>query len=264
VEVFVYGRSALDTDVPAPKRYPARQTREACAAVARLHGLRVDHTVVLRQNPDAIDAGAFHNDVVAVGNLNLLLHHAAAFADGPAALDRIRDTYTRACDGAAELTIITVSEDDVPLADAVSSYLFNSQLVQLPDGTTAMIAPIECQESARVRAYLDGLVGPSRPIQSVHFVDLRQSMHNGGGPACLRLRVALSGPKLGHVNQGVLLSDLLYGHLVAWVERHYRDCLHPDDLADPALLDESYAALDALTQILGLGPIYRFQRAGAG
>jgi succinylarginine dihydrolase len=261
--VFVYGRSALDADVPAPKRYPARQTREACAAVARLHGLREEHTVLLRQNPDAIDAGAFHNDVVAVGNLNLLLHHAAAFADGPAALDRVREAYARASDGSAELTIITVAEDDVPLADAVSSYLFNSQLVRLPDDTTAMIAPIECQENERVRQYLDGLVGASYPIQSVHFADLRQSMHNGGGPACLRLRVALSGPELGHVNRGVLLSDTLYERLTGWVTRHYRDRLHPDDLADPALLDESYAALDALTQILGLGPIYRFQRADA-
>jgi succinylarginine dihydrolase len=264
VEVFVYGRSALDAGASArPRQYPARQTREACHAIARLHALRAEHTVLLRQNPGAIDAGAFHNDVVAVGDRNVLLHHDAAFADGPAAVDGLRAAYARVTRGRDELTLITVAEDDVPLADAVSAYLFNSQLVRLPDGTTAMIAPVECRENARVRAYLDRAVGPGRPIASVRFVDLRQSMRNGGGPACLRLRVALSATELARVHPGVRFDDTLYARLVNWANRHYRDHLSPADLADPKLLDESRAALDALTGILGLGPIYRFQGRAA-
>jgi succinylarginine dihydrolase len=260
LEVFVYGRSALHTSgAVGPTTYPARQTREACAAVARLHELRGEHTVLLRQNPDAIDAGAFHNDVVAVANLNVLLHHAAAFADGPAGVDRVREAYARTCDSRDQMTVITVSEHEVPLADAVSSYLFNSQLVRLPGGATALIAPSECQENDRVRAYLDGLIGPGRAIACVRFVNLRQSMRNGGGPACLRLRVALSGAELARVHSGVQFDDDLYARLVGWAKRHYRDHLCPDDLADPRFLDECYGALYALTEVLGLGPIYRFQ-----
>jgi succinylarginine dihydrolase len=259
VEVFVYGRAALNPDFSAPRRYPARQTREACAAVARLHGLSESGTLLLRQNPGVIDAGAFHNDVVAVGNLNLLLLHAATFADGPAALDQIRRAYSEV-DG-RELVIVEVPEEQVPLADAIKSYLFNSQLVRLPDGTTTLIAPTECRENARVRTFLDDLVrAGGGPVRSVHFVDVRQSMRNGGGPACLRLRVALTSSQCSRVHRGVMLDSSLYETLVGWVHRHYRDQLLPPDLADPKLLDESRAALDSLTQILELGPIYRFQR----
>jgi succinylarginine dihydrolase len=259
VEVFVYGRSTFFPDAPGPRRYPARQTREACAAVARLHGLREADTLLIRQNPDAIDAGAFHNDVVAVGNLDVLLLHAGAFADGPAAVEQVRRAYSQASGG--ELTVVEVSEEQVPLVDAVGSYLFNSQLVRLPDGSSCLIAPTESRENPRVRQFLEDLVGPGRPIASVKFVDVRQSMRNGGGPACLRLRVALTASELARVHRGVLLDKTLHEKLVAWVRTHYRDRLHPDDLADPKLLDESRAALDSLTQILDVGPIYRFQRA---
>jgi succinylarginine dihydrolase len=260
VEVFVYGRTALDPDVAGPRRLPARQTREACAAIARLHGLDPSATLLLRQNPAAIDAGAFHNDVVAVANLNVLLIHAAAFADGASAIASLSRAYSEICDG-GQLTVIEVSEQDVPLADAVESYLFNGQLVRLPDGSTCLIAPEECRTHPRVRLYLDGLVGDGRAIRSVHFVDVRQSMRNGCGPACLRLRVPLTSQQLRCVHPGVMLTPSLYRSLVSWVERHYRDQLQPQDLADPKLLDEGRAALDALTQILRVGPIYRFQGA---
>jgi succinylarginine dihydrolase len=257
VEVFVYGRAALSPEADGPRRYPARQTREACAALARLHGLDSTATVLLRQNPDAIDAGAFHNDVVAVANLDVLLFHAAAFANSREAVDHIRRAFSTISRG--ELRVVEVGEQDVSLADAVESYLFNSQLVRLPDGTTSLIAPEECREHSRVRPYLDGLTGAGGVIQSVRFVDVRQSMRNGGGPACLRLRVPLTRPQLARVNPGVMLDATLYEALVGWVQQHYRDELRPPDLADPRLLDECRAALDALTQILKLGPIYRFQ-----
>ena len=48
----------------ARTRFPARQTREAFAAIARRHGLAPARTVFAQQNPVAIDAGVFHNDVI--------------------------------------------------------------------------------------------------------------------------------------------------------------------------------------------------------
>jgi succinylarginine dihydrolase len=260
LEVFVYGRSALTPDAAGPHRYPARQTREACAALARLHGLSAEGTLLLRQNPAAIDAGAFHNDVVAVGNENVLLLHAAAFADGPAAVEQIRSAYAAT---GGELTVIEVREEQLPLSDAVESYLFNCQLVLLPDGTMSLIAPSECRDHVRVRPYLNSLVRADGHVRSVHFVDVRQSMKNGGGPACLRLRVPLTPTQRSRVHQGVLLDAALYDTLVRWVGSNYRDELHTHDLADPKLLDESRVALDVLTQILALGSIYRFQGARA-
>jgi succinylarginine dihydrolase len=259
VEVFVYGRSALRPAGAGPRRYPARQTLEACGALARLHGLRGDAAVFLRQHPDAIDAGAFHNDVVAVGNLDLLFFHEHAFADGAAAVDAVRRACERTC--GASPTVIEVPAKDVTLADAVESYLFNSQLVRASDGRTLLIAPVECARHPRGRPDLDGLLARGGPVHAVEFVDVRQSMRNGGGPACLRLRVALNRAALSRVHHGVIFDDALHARLTAWVSRHYRDRLHPEDLRDVKLLEESRAALDELTQLLGLGPVYRFQGA---
>ncbi|MDZ7902027.1 MAG: N-succinylarginine dihydrolase [Rheinheimera sp.] len=89
---------------------------------------------------------------------------------------------------------------------------------------------------------------------------MKQSMRNGGGPACLRLRVAMSEAERQAVNPNVLLTDALFAKLNTWVERHYRDSISEADLADPLLLVESRTALDELTKILGLGSVYPFQR----
>jgi len=262
LEIFVYGKSAFTSAQSAPARFPARQTREASTAIARLHGLRARNTLLLQQNPAAIDAGAFHNDVVAVGNLNVMLYHESAFAavaDGASAADPIRRAYAKAT-GSEELFMVEVPERQVPLADAVSSYLFNSQLLSMPDGTMALIAPVECREIPTAAAFIDQLIQSGTPVQTAHFVDVRQSMRNGGGPACLRLRVALTPAQFELMNPGVLLTESLYEQLCNWVGHHYREQLHPNNLADPKLLIESRDALDDLTRILRLGPIYRFQR----
>ena len=248
IEIFVYGRAASGGHVPA--NFPARQTREASAAVARLHGLDLNRTILLQQSPAAIDAGVFHNDVVAVGNLNVLFYHTAAFADSAVALDEVRQKFATTC--RKPLFLIGVREDQVSLAEAVQTYLFNSQLVSLPDGTMSLIAPIECQQNPRTSAYVNELLSSDTPIRSAHFLDVRQSMNNGGGPACLRLRVALTESQLAAVHPGVLFTDALYRSLISWVERNYRNELRPEDLADPALADESRRAIAELDEILGL------------
>lgn len=255
LELFVYGRSAHRPDVPAPRRYPARQTLEASRAVARLHGLGEHNTVFTQQNPAVIDQGVFHNDVIAVGNGNVLFYHQHAFVDTPAMQDEIRRKLPD-----TEMHFIEVRDDEVPVADAVSSYLFNTQLVTLAPGHMALIAPTECAETPSVKRYLERLTTMHTPIQEVRFMDVKQSMQNGGGPACLRLRVAMSDAELAAVNPACLLDERLHQRLTDWVNRHYRDRLSPDDLRDPALLTESRTALDELTQLLALGSVYPFQR----
>ncbi len=254
VELFVYGRIAFNDQAPAPRKFPARQTLEASQAIARLHGLSDRHVVFAQQNPAAIDAGVFHNDVIAVGNGNTLFYHEQAFLDEAQVLADIRSRLT-----GTELQAIRVSTADVPIEDAVASYLFNSQLLNTPDGMLLAV-PGECREVASVSDYLDRLVASGGPISAVEVFDVKQSMRNGGGPACLRLRVVLSDDELRAVNPGVLLDDALYQRLTTWVEAHYRDKLTQDDLADPMLLEEVRKALDELTGILGLGSIYDFQR----
>ncbi|HJU71930.1 MAG TPA: N-succinylarginine dihydrolase [Paucimonas sp.] len=249
VEMFVYGRVEFDPDAASPQRYPARQTLEASQAVARLHGLHRARTVFTQQNPGVIDQGVFHNDVIAVGNGNVLFYHQHAFADEAATLDALRAAMA---DTGAELRAVRVDAADMTVADAVSSYLFNSQLLSKPDGKMVLVAPHECQENPAVARYLQGLVTSGGPIDELIGFDLRQSMRNGGGPACLRLRVVLNDAEARAMHQGVLMTEPLYQRLVTWIEKHYRDRLAPNDLADPGLALEIQTALDELTKILDL------------
>ncbi len=255
VEFFVYGRVEFDPSAPFPKKYPARQTLEASQAVARLHGLDPARTVFAAQNPDVIDQGVFHNDVIAVGNGNVLFYHEEAFADEAATIDALRRSVAAV---GAEFVPVRVAGGMVPVGDAVASYLFNSQLLSKPDGKMALLVPHECRENAAVAGYLAGLVGSGGAIDELLEFDLRQSMRNGGGPACLRLRVALTDDQAAAMHQGVIMTEALYAQLVAWVEQHYRDRVEPKDLADPQLAIECTAALEALERILGLPGLYDF------
>ncbi|HEX7684002.1 MAG TPA: N-succinylarginine dihydrolase [Trinickia sp.] len=256
VEFFVYGRSEYRRG-PEPVRYPARQTFEASRAVAQRHGLSEAGTVYAQQSPDVIDAGVFHNDVIAVGNRQTLFCHQRAFVEQDAVYDQLRAQLAAT---GAQLNVIEVPDARVSVSDAVTSYLFNSQLLTRPDGRDVLVVPQECRENPRVSAYLDDLVGGSAPIDDLLVFDLRESMKNGGGPACLRLRVVLNDAEREAVNPGVWIDDALFARLDAWIGKHYRDRLAPADLADPTLLVESRTALDELTQILGLGSLYDFQR----
>ena len=253
VEFFVYGRHGFGGGM-APTRYPARQTSDAFAAIARRHGLSPARTVFAQQNPAAIDAGVFHNDVIGVGQGSVLFCHERAYVDQRAVLADLAQRIGPA------FTPIVVHERDVGLTEAVATYLFNSQLLARPDGRLLLVAPAECRENARVDVYLNALVASGGPIAEVLTFDLKQSMKNGGGPACLRLRVALSDNERAAVGANVFLDDALAAALEKWIRAHYRDRLVPADLADPLLLDESRRALDELSRLLRLGNVYPFQR----
>jgi len=253
VEFFVHGRTGFGGGA-APVRYPARQTREAFEAIARRHGLDAARVVHAQQAPAAIDAGVFHNDVIAVGSGSVLLCHERAYVDTPGVLAALARAVGPA------FTPLVVTDAELPVADAVATYLFNSQLVARPEGGLLMVAPAEAQEHAGARTLLDRLTAGAGPIAEVLTFDLRQSMRNGGGPACLRLRVELTPAERAAIGANVFLDAALADALDAWIRRHYRDRLSPADLGDPHLLVESRRALDELTQLLRLPAVYAFQR----
>jgi succinylarginine dihydrolase len=255
VELFVYGRRGFASG-PAPARFPARQTREASEAIARRHGLDPARTIHAQQRPDAIDAGVFHNDVIAVGEGTFLFCHERAFVDQDAVLAALQDAVGPA------FRAIVISDDELPVADAVATYLFNSQLLPREDDRFLLVAPAECRAHRATSELLDRMIADDTPIADVVTFDLRQSMRNGGGPACLRLRVPLAPQDRAAVAANVFLDDALDASLDAWIRRHYRDRLAPADLRDPTLLDESRCALDELTRLLRLPAVYSFQIAG--
>jgi len=251
IEVFVYGEAQGSPAAVTQQtgKFPARQNRRASEAVARRHGLDPARTLFVAQSQTAIDAGAFHNDVVAVANEHVLFAHEHAFADAGA----LKADLARLMPGHA---YVEVPANAVSLADAIRSYLFNSQLVTLhgagqgpgADGSMALILPMEAHDCAPVKAWLDTLVAGTGPIRAVHYVQVRESMRNGGGPACLRLRV-VADPAT--IDPRFLLDAAKADRLEALVTAHWPETIGPDDLGNPALWDQAWAARAALLAELG-------------
>jgi succinylarginine dihydrolase len=254
LNLFIYGRSGSQEKEILPHQYPARQTREASKAVARLHQLRSENTIFIKQNPLAIDQGVFHNDVISIANQNVFLFHELAFEDTATLVGLLKKKSQDS------LYLLSVATAELSLQDAVKSYIFNSQLVTLGTGAMALIAPIESRENKNAHQVLLKIMAEKNAISELHFVDCKQSMLNGGGPACLRLRMVLTEVEQKACRARVFLDENLYQRLVQWVERHYRDKLSIGDLVDPLLLNEIRVALDELTQILQLGTLYNFQK----
>lgn len=254
IHLFGWGRSAFEGDDAAPRRFPARQTKEASEALVRLLSIPQESALLVRQHPDGIDAGAFHTDVVAVGHRHVFLAHELAFADGPG----LRRQIEERSGGAVHQ--IWATEAELPIADAVAAYPFNSQIVTTEEDEMVIVAPRESAESPRARAFLERVAAADNPVDRVVYLNVGESMRNGGGPACLRQRIPLRDEDLDALGGRVLLSETLEADLSEWIGRRYRDRLRPGDLADPTLWRESAAALDELTQILGLGSVYDFQK----
>jgi len=256
IEIFVYGRSAFAK--PEGDRFLGRQAMEASHIVATQHQLWNGGGAVLTQQARAaISAGAFHNDVVAVSNGNVLMYHSEAFEQK----HEFAEGLKRACGSKGfEPVFLEADASELTLDEAVKSYLFNSQIVSLPAGGMALILPHEAEETPRAKAFVDRVLATNGPIREAHYLDLRQSMRNGGGPACLRLRVVLTDSELAGLGSRSILDEPRVTALEEIVRRHYRDRLALADLADPALLNESRTALDEIGQVLGLGAVHDFQR----
>jgi len=238
VEVFVYGEEKGG-------RFPARQRRRASEAVARLHGLDPKRTLLVAQSDTAIQAGAFHNDVVAVANEQVLFAHEHAFEDKA-------KFYAALEEALPGVVIIEVPSSEVGLEDAIRSYLFNSQLVTLPEGGMALVMPQECRDNHRVWDYVQKLLAADNPIREAIVIDVRESMRNGGGPACLRLRVQVDEAALAAIDQRFLLDDAKWERLCRVVEEHWPERITPGDIGNPALWDQCWAARRALLAAMRL------------
>jgi succinylarginine dihydrolase len=253
MHLFAWGRSTWEA-VKGPTRFPARQTLEASHALARLHQLHPDTCLFPQQSSVGIDSGAFHTDVLAVGHEGFLMLHEEAFVAVEPLLKSLRG---RLGEG---LRVVMATHKELPLEEAVVAYPFNSQVLTRPDGTMCIVAPKESWQRPRPRAFLERVVAEDNPVTELHYLDVRQSMNNGGGPACLRQRIRLTDAERAAVKARVFIDDALLAELRAWVQKHYRDRLEPKDLADVALARESMTALDELTAILGIGSVYDFQQ----
>ena len=252
VQIFIYGFSNDNKIKHVNTKFQPRQSLEASKAIARLHRIDPQRVLFLPQNPDTIEAGVFHNDVISVGSGPVFFCHEKAFVNQAEALKKIRQSFRRL--GKGELNIIEVKEKEISLTTAVETYLFNSQLIQLPSGGHLFLAAKECEKNSQTREYLNLLMQKNKGIGDVVYFDLRQSMRNGGGPACLRLRVVLTQKEWSQVHTGVKFSESVYQKLKQHVQKNYRDRLVVADLRDPDFKLECFKTHFELLKILQLKP----------
>ena len=250
-QIFVYGSSAFEVH----QGMITRQAEEISKAVSIMHQLDPDRVLFLKQNKQAINAGSFHNDIVSLANEEVFIFHQEAFADR-VELERILHHLKDHVKGFHPIEILS---EYISLDDLVSSYLLNSQLITVKNNEMMMLLPEEVQNHSNCMRWLEEIKSSS-PIKHIEFVDIRQSMMNGGGPACLRFKITVNNDEFDLINEKFLLTPKKLMDLRALVTKHYRDKLNPADLLDNNLVQESYRFLDELTQLLDLGNIYDFQK----
>ena len=250
-EIFVYGESGFKID----KTLVKRQALEVSRSIAINHKLDMENTFFLQQNHQAIEEGSFHNDIVSLSNKNVFIAHEDAFQNR----DDLKKMLNILESKIDNFQYIEISNSEIPLKDIISSYLLNSQLITNVDNEMQLILPEEVKEYDNCLSWLDKLKQIS-DVKLFDYVDIRQSMMNGGGPACLRLKVILNDEELESLNQNFLMNNERLESIKLLIEKEYRDVLYPDDLKDPSLLDESRRILDELTKIFGTGSIYEFQK----
>jgi len=242
LNMFIYGESHQS-------QFNARQRRFASETIAHLHGLKPENCFFLQQSPSAINLGVFHNDVIAMSAGRLAIAHAGAYVgEHQALLQELSKKH-------GWLIYREVTAEELSIEEAVATYLFNSQLLEVEKDIYTLVAPVECYESVYTRRLIEKFL-EEKLIHEVRYINVRESMRNGGGPACLRLRVPMTDAESDAMHPGIVLTDVRYEQLREWVSTHYRDRLCFNDLRDPRLIDELNAAYVALEDLIHMPGLY--------
>ena len=251
IQIFVYGRDSSQES----SNFVARQSKAASEYIANSHKLDMEQTFFLKQNIKAINSGSFHNDIVSLSTENVFIFHEEAFNDSKNEIQKIRNAFKVE----DECFFIEILKNDIPLDILVNSYLLNSQLVRNSSGDMTFIMPTEVKNYSECTEWL-ARIKENSPIKDFKYIDIKQSMMNGGGPACLRFKIVVNENEFNNINPNFLLTPVLIKKLESLIKNSYRDTLEIRDLADPELINESYTILDNLTQIFKTGSIYNFQK----
>lgn len=237
--IFVYG--AKPPNSPLPARFPSRQLYLASESIAHQHGIEPQRTIFLQQHPNAIDAGVFHNDVIAMSHHNFLAYHESAYLDATPLTQLNVDIVQR-----------VITSKELTLEEAVSTYFFNAQIVSLPEGGMAIIFPKEVEEHKKAHQLAQAILSEENPIEAIYFLNLRESMKNGGGPACLRLRVPMTEEEHAAMHQGACYTPRIHQRLEGLISNRYRDAISSEDLLDMQFAEEALSVQADIMTLLNL------------
>ena len=207
VNIFVYGKPNA--------RYPIRQSKSSCEKIINITKPR--HYILLEQTKEAIDAGVFHNDVIAFGFKNTIICHEKAFSNQKQELKKLKKIFTNSLN--APLNIVEIANNSLSLNAAVKTYLFNSQVIEI-NNKFELICPIEVKENPNSYKITEKWV-TNGLFNKVHFVNIKSSLKNGGGPACLRLCLYLNDNEVKKIPTKFKLDKTKYKKISKIILEHY-------------------------------------------
>ena len=251
VECFVYSQAKNTQQDINPNYFPARQTQLASEAIIRKNQIKTNYSVLMQQNPIVVDAGVFHNDVIALHSKNILIFHDKAYINF-----NINQWIESVSARVPNLYALCLEESDLNLNQSVKSYFFNSQIVSDDNNKMTLIMPMECQAFPEVQKIVRIILEADNAVEAAQYVDCGQSMQNGGGPACARLKVVMSVAAWEAIPDGFKLNEKRYHALKRWVNEYYPDQLTIEDLKNSVVIERGYEALRALEDIILLPDFY--------
>ena len=258
LHLFVYGKSCFNNSKSTIERFPMRQAKEASQAIARRHGLKEHQLILAEQHPESVQKGAFHADVIMMGYRYFFICHEKSFMNQKRVLEELK--YKIYKTAAFIPIIIECKEKDLSLEEAVASYFFNSQIIENNENQWTLVCPKQCKEYLNVQKMIQRVLHDNNPIHRVIYVDVSQSMFNGGGPACLRLRVPMENKEWFSIPESFKFTTKRYHDLRQCIQHCYPDKLSENDLKSASFLTQSRHALNEISQILGAHGIYSFQK----
>ncbi len=261
LNIFVYGRT-LDEGGRMTRRFFPRQVREAWEVIARRHSLNQEAVFYVPQSARAIDAGVFHNDVIATAHRDLLIYHEWAFDTD---VDFDKNVRKKAKTIGFGVRLVAISNDMLSIEESVRTYFFNSQLVDIHRDSKRWlwVLPGECADSEGALRAIDWVRERCPEIEALEFAPVTESMANGGGPACQRLRLPLNEVELASVNPVFRATPALLDQLSLIVGHLYPDSFAVGDILDRVFRGHVQAALAGIAATMSLEGFYSFQK-GSG
>ena len=187
---------------------------------------------------------------MATSHRNVWLHHEHAYIDADKTILEIEERFELVTQQSLHRCKITAAE--LPLCDAVSSYLFNGQLLPSDRGPElmTMLCPEQVRETPTALRAIESLIDSDGPIVACEFVELRESMNNGGGPACLRLRVPMNEANWKNLPGNLRFSETIADQLCRVIESTYPAKLETSDLTSLELVHQVKLAVQELNRVL--------------
>ena len=207
IHVAVYGHKNT--------HFPSRQNEDSIKELQEKTNILT--LFKLQQKSIAIDHGVFHNDVICFGFKNTLFCHEHAFENQNEKLNNLKKIFHQKTN--ENLTIIEIKESELTLDECISTYLFNSQVI-IQKNNIILLCPSTVKRNNKSLSITNQWQQKGY-FSDVQYIDIKSSLMNGGGPACLRLCMYLNGNEIKKIPKQFWASENKIKELTKFINTEY-------------------------------------------